>query len=177
MEYSKQNEMIEYITTLLNINSSNSFVIADMIEEITKLEDLSTFKEFMKDEIKKPTYTNYSNGFQKFLKICEAYQTSKTVTLDDAELQKVYTYADKLFRKTTSLFDEISYQISIGQDIDSKQMTSFICLNLDEKDLKVLKLVGDRHRVLFMNKHTRTTLQEQINKIVGDLSMERKKSF
>jgi len=177
MEYFKQqNEMVEYITTLLNINSGNSFVITDMIEELTKLKDLSTFKEFMKDEIKKPTYTNYSNGFQKFLKICEAYQSTNAVTLDDAELRKVYTYADKLFSKTTSVFDEINYQVSIGQDINSKQMTNFIYANLDDNDRKVLKLIGDRHRLLFMIRHTRTALQEQINKTVSDLSTERKKA-
>jgi hypothetical protein len=177
MEYFKQqNEMVEYITTLLNINSGNSFVITDMIEELTKLKDLSTFKEFMKDEIKKPTYTNYSNGFQKFLKICEAYQSTNAVTLDDAELRKVYTYADKLFSKTTSVFDEINYQVSIGQDINSKQMTNFIYANLDDNDRKVLKLIGDRHRLLFMIRHSRGELQEQISKTVSDLSTERKKA-
>lgn len=173
--FSQQTEMIEYITTVLNINTSNKFVIDDIIEELEKLKDLKNFKEFMKNEIKNPTYTNYANGFQKFLKICEAYQPVKKVELNEIEYQKVYSYADRLFSKTTSVFDEIDYQVSIGQDINSKQMTNFIYSNFDDKDRRVLKLIGDRNRLLFMIRGMREALREQIKQNVEKLSLEKKK--
>jgi len=123
------------------------------------------------------TSISKSKKFDYISKLQEAVDNTKQIiTLDDAELRKVYTYADKLFSKTTSVFDEIDYQVSIGQDINSKQMTNFIYANLDDNDRKVLKLIGDRHRLLFMIRHSRGELQEQISKTVSDLSTERKKA-
>jgi hypothetical protein len=177
MSYSKEHTMmINYITVALNIKNDNYFIISDIFEELEKIKDLSNFKEFIKNEVKNPTYSKYSNGFQKFLKICEVYQPSLKIELDEKESIKVQTYSDKLFSKTTSVFDEIDYQVSIGKDINSTQMTNFIYANFDDKERAVLKQIGDRNRLLFMIRGMREALREQINKIVEDLSLEKKKT-
>ena len=177
MSYSKEHTMmINYITVALNIKNDNDFIISDIFEELEKIKDLSNFKEFIKNEVKNPTYSKYANGFQKFLKICEVYQPSLKIELDEKESIKVQTYSDKLFSKTTSVFDEIDYQVSIGKDINSTQMTNFIYANFDDKERAVLKQIGDRNRLLFMIRGMREALREQINKIVEDLSLEKKKA-
>ena len=46
----------------------------------------------------------------------------------------------------------------------------------DENESKVLEVIGDRHRLLFMTKNMRGALQEQISEIVYQLSINKKKS-
>jgi hypothetical protein len=98
------------------------------------------------------------------------------VQLDEIDACKVYSYADKLFIKTTSVFDEINFLVQTGKDINSDTMTRFIYANFDEKDRQVLKLIGDRNRLLFMIRNLRAALREQIKQNVEKLSLEKKKS-
>jgi hypothetical protein len=118
-----------------------------------------------------------SKKFDLLSKVYDAIDKCKIeVSLTTEEIPKVQTYSDKLFSKTTSVFDEIDYQVSIGKDINSTQMTNFIYANFDDKERAVLKQIGDRNRLLFMIRGMREALREQINKIVEDLSLEKKKT-
>lgn len=161
------------IIDLLNMLKENYKLEKSMIDytiDLIKENRIEDFRALMVSISK-------SKKFDYISKLQEAIDLNKPIIkLDEIEHKRVYTYADKLFSKVTSVFDEIDYQVGIGQDIDSKQMTNFIYANLDEKDRKVLRLIGDRHRLLFMIRNARTTLQEQIMQKVEDLSVERKKS-
>ncbi len=119
-----------------------------------------------------------SKKFDFLSKLQDGIDKCKVVVeLDEIESMKVYSYADKLFSKTTSVFDEIDYQVSIGNDLNSDTMTRFIYANFDDKDRQVLKLIGDRNRLLFMIRGMREALREQIKLNVEKLSLEKKKSI
>ena len=117
-----------------------------------------------------------SKKFDFLSKLQDGLDKCKVVVeLDEIEAGKVYSYADRLFSKTTSVFDEIDYQVSIGKDLHSDTMTRFIYANFDDKDRQVLKLIGDRNRLLFMIRGMREALREQIKENVEKLSLEKKK--
>jgi hypothetical protein len=115
-----------------------------------------------------------SKKFDFLSKLQDGLDKCKVVVrLDDIENRRVYTYSEKLFRKTTDCFDDINFNC---WNLDSDQMTRFLNVWFDENERKILKLIGDRHRLMFMNNNMRGALGEQINEIVTKLSLEKKKS-
>jgi len=157
MNILKQNYKLE--------KSMIDFVIDSIIEN-----GISDFSLFLSSIAK-------SKKFDFLSKLQDAIDKRKVVVeLDEIEASRVYSYADKLFSKTTSVFDEIDYQVSIGKDLNSDTMTRFIYANFDDKDRQVLKLIGDRNRLLFMIRGMREALREQIKQNVEKLSLEKKKS-
>lgn len=162
-----KNKIIVLLTTNYKLEKSMIDYTIDVLNDLR----VSDFKEVF-------TKITNSKKFDYISKLHDAVDGYKKniLKLDDKESIKVQTYSDKLFSKTTSVFDEIDYQVSIGKDINSTQMTNFIYANFDDKERAVLKQIGDRNRLLFMIRGTREALREQINKIVEDLSLEKKKA-
>jgi hypothetical protein len=159
-------DLMKVFVTNFRIDANIVFVAKVMIDESGVVD----FGVLMREVLSSKKF-DFLSKLQDGLDKCKV-----VVELDEIEASKVYSYADKLFSKTTSVFDEIDYQVSIGQDLNSDTMTRFIYANFDDKDRQVLKLIGDRNRLLFMIRGMREALREQIKQNVEKLSIEKKKS-
>lgn len=119
-----------------------------------------------------------SKRFDFLSRLEEALVACKTITLEENEILKVQTYSDRLFSKTIDLFEEVDYQVQIGKTtLESIEVSRFLRTYLSNKDLEILKEIGNRDRLLFMCRNAKDALKTQINKIMMDKSLNKKKLF
>lgn len=176
-------DLIIYLCELLNINTKNKkFIIQDMRYELMSVKHLDGFAKYIRDNANSARFdyanSNFKTGFQKFIILAKEYKAEfEDIELSENDKIKIYSYADKLFSKVTTVFDEINFLVQTGKDLHSEQMTRFIYANFEEKDRKVLKLIGNRNRLLFMARNNREALRTALNDKINYLSLQKRKSL
>jgi hypothetical protein len=63
-------ELIKYISDILNIKTDSVYTIQDMTEELSKIRDIAAYRSYIKDHIKSIDYTS---GYQKFILLTQKY--------------------------------------------------------------------------------------------------------
>lgn len=170
----KAEQIIDYIVEIVGVNTTNKLVYNDAIQELSKLKDIVAFRDFAKNEIKNPSYTKFSNGYQKLIRIVDKFNESQN-KLDNKEIESIIKYCDKLFKKTTEVFDFLFWESQNPNfDIFSDKTTNFIRDSFSDKDLQVLREIGDRKYIMQLCNRNKTILEDNINRIVHNIVISNK---
>lgn len=160
-------EILEYICSTFNIDLRSKLLSDDILNdlmELAKEHDLNEFRLFVKKRIFYERFRHLT-GYWKFLAIVEEFKKENKPKLNEQQEQIAYSYSDKLFSRTTSCFDEVDYLVQIGNDLDSMKVKAVIYnyFNGRDKDIQVLKRIGDKAKLL---KYIQSNRQELKDKII-----------
>lgn len=171
-------DFIDYLTMMLNFEIKGKLIYLDVVEELEKVSDLSEFRKEVKDRVSNLNDDyKYLNGFQKFTKIMQDYN-SKRFSLTHNENDKVTIYCDKLYNKLTDFF-EVVREIKAPtteqlQNIDLDNTKTPSGLYFNTKDIQVYKEIGDTKELYRLSTQNKPRLQEIIKNIVLDLVKQKK---
>lgn len=99
------NDILKYVASMLNINTDeNPLVVEDIIEELTKLQNLEGFRKFMKNNLNNKEY-EFKTGFQKFIIMINDF---KKLENKESENQ-IEEYCKKLVSKCNAI-SSIAYE-------------------------------------------------------------------
>ena len=131
----------------------------------------------IKDYSELMQYIVESTKFDFLAKLDDALKRlgNNLVKLSDEDNTKVYNYADSLFSKVTAVFNEIEFLLQTKYTIDHDNITLFLSENFNEKDLKVLSLIGKRERIYHLNRTDKTQLRQEIEKAIKALTANKKR--
>lgn len=168
------NDIVKYLGEILNINANNQLVVQDILSDLNKINDLPKFRLFIKERFNYDRF-KYLTGYQKFIALVNEYN-KENICLNELEDYKVRSYADTLFSRVTTIFDEIDYRVKIGMDINDKKISKLLYLEFgqDDKALLVLNKIGRRQDILDLMLRDREGLKSKIKGITVRLSLEKK---
>lgn len=167
------NELTKYIKTTLNIDTSNPYIVDDILEELESISNLNEFKSYLKAQTTQKEY-QYLTNFQKFLKIAQNYKAKEKQKIVLAN-PKINSFSEELFKKTCDVFEEINWLIQSGNDLESEKIKKLIYIKFanNKKEVEVLKAIGDKSELLRLVKHSKDTLRDKIRKVVTDLTIKK----
>ena len=165
------NETVQYIGNLLNIDVSGKLTVMDMIEDLKTIPNLANFRNFIKEKFNYERF-RYLTGYQKFIALVNEYK-KENIKLDDEQLEKCSSYANKLYYKTISIFDEVNFMVQEGYDIRSKKVSDFIGLSFMKhpKQIKILEKVGKREELLRLCTSNKPELENRIYRAIEELTL------
>ncbi|TLP41055.1 hypothetical protein [Arcobacter arenosus] len=168
------NDIIKYVSRVLNVDITNSLVMQDMIEDLTSIHDLGLFRFFIKENFNESKY-QYLTGYQKFLALVKDFKKQNAPRLNSQQKSKVEDYSERLFKKTVDVFDWVNWEIQIGKDLYCKEISKrlFDEFGNEPKDLKVLEMIGKRPELVRLVRYHKEVLREKIQKIVFKLTLEK----
>lgn len=166
------NDVIKNIGQILNIDTTNELTMMDILEDLKEIDNVPKFRLFIKERFSYERF-RYMTGLQKFIALKNEFKKENRPKLGASEDLKVRTYSESLFKRVTTIFDEIDYRTQIGIDIRDKKINKFLHLEFgeDKKALKVLEKVGNREDILRMVRNDRNGLLEKIKSIIYGFTM------
>lgn len=168
-------DVIKYLGNILNIDIQDKLTFADMVEDLSKIQDLAQFRLFMKDNFMKDKYKYYT-GYQKFLVLKKEYEDKNKFKLTAEQQYQVDNYAEKLFKKTCDCFDEVAWEIQTGNDMHSNKINLFIYRYFGDeksvKDLKVLEQIGKREELVRLMKN-KEILRDKIKSVITSFTIKK----
>ena len=126
--------LVNYVGSLLNIKIDNPLIIEDMKQELLKVKNLVTYREYIRDNLNHVDM-EFKTGFQKFIVLTNKYlkmEESVTLPHDTA----------KAFSK------QLSHKVKQTRNIVEEKNIVFSMLRIDgekfftEKELKALQGIG-----------------------------------
>lgn len=138
------NNLAEYLANILNIKMDNPYIIDDMLEELEQINDLKSFKDFVKERSNTESY-KFLTGYQKFLKAISDFKTINSSVSED----KVETYCKKLIEKIRTVVRAVDESLPSGLRFNDFAETATFdkfrsggnCA-FDEKEQRLLSEVG-----------------------------------
>ncbi len=103
------NNLAKYLTSILNIDTKNPFIVDDMMEELEQISDLKAFKGYLKAKMNTEPY-QYLNGYQKLLKAITEYKNINSHSKDEA----IENYCRKLIQKIRTVARAIDESLPNG---------------------------------------------------------------
>lgn len=171
-----ENTLAKHFSQILNIGIDDDLTMQDMIDDLKSIENLAEFRAFVKTRFNYERF-RYLTGYQKFVALVNEFKRENKPKLDTDNDYKVRKTSETLFRKVSSIFDEIDYLVQTGYDIQSKKVSLVLFRAFgaeDEKSkktLEVLEKIGKRQDILNLLKRDRKGLEEKIKEIVYDLTL------
>lgn len=161
------NDVVKNIGQILNIDTNNALTMMDILEDLKEIEDVPSFRLFIKERFSYERF-RYMTGLQKFIALKNEFKKENRPTLNASEDLKVRVYSESLYKRVTTIFDEIDYRTQIGLDIKDAKISKLLYLEFgkDEKALKVLNKIGKREDILKMLRTDRNGLLEEIKNII-----------
>ena len=143
------NDVVKNLGQILNIDVNNTLTMMDILEDLKEIEDIPSFRLFVKERFSYERF-RYMTGLQKFIALKNEFKKKNKLKLNAIEDLKVRTYGESLFKRVTTIFDEIDYRTQIGLDIQDSKISKLLYLEFgeDEKALKVLNKLGKRADIL-----------------------------
>lgn len=168
------NDIIQYLGDTLNIDMSSKLTVLDMIEDLKSIQDLPKFRIFVKERFNYERF-RFLTGYQKFLALMNEFKKENAPKLDEVTRDKVYSFANIIYKKTTSCFDQVHFLIQEGFDIRSEKISNLIGLTFmnEPKEIKVLELVGKREVLYKLCRIDKPQLEEKIYEAVHKLALEK----
>jgi hypothetical protein len=164
-------QLAKFIVSFFAIKE-DIYIINEIIEDLEDIKDLQDFKDFIKTKFNYEKY-RFLNGFGRFTAMRNDYLKDNEPKLSDEQYQMAYSYSEKLFSRTTSCFDEVDFLVQTGNDLTSQKVKAVIFnfFNGREKDIKVLKQIGDKKKLLTYIQTNRKSLEDKIMEVVVRLSL------
>lgn len=103
------NEAVKYIIQLLNIDTNNSFIVEDITQELSNIENPQEFVKFVRNNLN-ISQLDYKNGFQKFVYLADKYKQSLLSSDEKIEL-----FCKKLIEKCIAVSRNAEEYLPTGQ--------------------------------------------------------------
>lgn len=95
---------VNYIAELLNIKTNSNFIVLDIINELSHIEDTADYIYFLRDNFNNLD-VEFMTGFQKFLTLTKKYKLKKYC--NDFAIEWIKILCEKV-KAASSLVDEFS---------------------------------------------------------------------
>ena len=145
-------QIIDYVCEVLNINTSNTLIILDMIEDLKEVKDLAEFKKVLKDRVGNLNDEyKYLSGYQKFAKIVRDFKKQDSNIADDKIVNYCKKLVDKCRHSSCSAYDAKPHGYNFNDFIDTAKFESFKSNSepvFNEKEIELLESVGGCKRWL-----------------------------
>lgn len=154
----------EILNILIGIfKIENPYIINDLANDLEMIENKDNLIPFIKERISYERF-KFLSSMEKLTAMINEFKKDNKPKLNEQQEQIAYSYSDKLFSRTTSCFDEVDYLVQIGNDLDSKKVKAVIYqyFNGRDKDIQVLKMIGDKAKLLKYIQTNRKELQDKI---------------
>lgn len=164
-------QILEYLCELLNINLKNKLVSDDILDDLKKMSqeyNLNDFRLFIKDKINYERF-KYLTGYQKFIAMANEFKKENKLELSEEMQIKALTYSEDLFKRVTNLLDEVNFELQEKRK-DIKELNlkkTFLKNGFKEHDIKVLRAVGDKNKLMHLSVHGKDELSRIIESIVN----------
>lgn len=175
-----KNELIQYIATLLNLDTTPDYIYMDVSEELTIIKDYSLFiKEFKSLLGTLKQQLEYKTAFQKFVFIMQ-HINDKKLELTDSENDFITAWCDNLFSKLTWYFDELAFLKPTKEQLNRQIWKNHIYKGVEminEKESQVCDIIGDTKEIYRLVTQNKPLLQSKIREIVMDLRKKKKQGI
>lgn len=164
-------QILEYLCELLNINLKNKLVSDDILDDLKKMSkeyNLNDFRLFIKDKINYERF-KYLTGYQKFIAMANEFKKENKLELSEEMQIKALTYSEDLFKRVTNLLDEVNFELQEKRK-DIKELNlkkTFLKNGFKEHDIKVLRVVGDKNKLMHLSVYGKEDLRARIESIVN----------
>jgi len=137
--------LLKYVSDVLNIKAESIYTIADMKEELETIKDIAAYRHYIRDNIDHFD-ADYKTGFQKFIVLTRKYKDLETRALHG---MKAKSYAkiisDKVISCRTFVEDTPS-AFSLVKIQDSENML------FEKHELRALQSIGSISYIIEMSK-------------------------
>ncbi len=141
-------ELIKYISDILNIKTESVYTIQDMTEELSKVKDIVAYRSYIKDNLNN---FDYKTGFQKFVLLTQQYLQLEYVAVNpetEKEAEQIRSLAYNIIsngkynglasyygtREDKDLISSIGGSSNIQKKLDEGTLKEAIIKKLIEKD-------------------------------------------
>ena len=164
-------DVVQHIGNTLNIDVSGKITALNIIKVLSSIPNLADLVEFIEEKFNYERF-RYLTGYQKFLALVNEYKR-ENIKLNDEQLKKCVTFADRLYWKTISVFDEVNFMIQEGNDIRSQKVSNYIgaAFIKQPKEIEVLDKIGKREELLRLSVCNKPLLEQKIDEVVKSLSL------
>lgn len=168
-------QILEYLCELLNINLKNKLVsdkILMTLKDMSASYDLVKFGDFLESSFNYERF-RYLTGYQKFLSMANEFKRDNELKLSDEMQTKALTYSEDLFRRVTTILDEVNFELQTkGRKIDDLDLFATFKRNgLENHHIKVISSLGSKETVFAMAIHSKMELELKIASIVHRKAM------
>jgi NifB/MoaA-like Fe-S oxidoreductase len=150
-------DLVEYIFSILNIKTENALVLQDITTELSKVNDIIAYKNFIRDNIKS-VEVDYLTGFQKFIQLTSKYLQQQEDIILDAKYKQGEKYAKELSAKVKECRNFVSDNLVDFSDVGTKGNKYF-----KDHEIRMLNKIGSREMVIEYSK---------INRLAGEIYKE-----
>lgn len=140
------NDVIKYLGAILNIDTNNTLVMDDIIEDLISIHDLGAFRIFIKENFTNEEY-KYLPGYPKFVELVKNFKKESIKSIpEEVELK-----ASALIEKVNNSIRTFERTIWERNEVCQKYLKSHsfknfksngVCLFTDA-ELKALDTIGD----------------------------------
>ncbi len=136
-------EIIEYLSAILNIKTGSELVIVDMSEEIEKVNDISTYRRYIKENLKHIDL-DYLTGFQKFILLTDKYLKQQEDAILESKFEQGEIYAKALTSKVKKCRNFIEDKNISFAMIRGENQTEYF----KDHELRMLKKIGSELTII-----------------------------
>lgn len=165
------NDIVVLIGNTLNIDVSGKITVLNILKKLSKIPNPDKFLDFIEERFNYERF-RYLVGYQKFLALANEFQ-KENMKLNSDQKEKCVSYADKLYYKTISVFDEVNFMVQEGNDIRNKQVSNYIgkAFMKNPKQIKILEKVGKREELLRLCICNKPLLEQKILNALEELTL------
>jgi len=146
-----KSDVIKYLGSVLNIDTEDSMIFDEMIEDLKRLKEFTGYKDFIKSNFNHEKY-KYLNGYQKFLVLTDDFKkgivqiTYKTVIEDKekfiekfiSKIKGINNTITELAEKEEKFPAQIKYERKIETNYMNLKTKDGIAL-FNKKELELIK--------------------------------------
>ena len=172
-----KNDLILYMSTLLNLDTTPTYIYMDISEDLDSVQDYIGFKKEFKELYSSlKSQLQYQNAFQKYNTIMEVYKKKKTAFVYE-DIVKIDSSSTKLFGKMTDICEYIRLHevpsLQKIRNIDFKNILNHDKTNyFTENEQKILDLIGNSEEIYRLSTQSKQILQNKINSIMTNRTKE-----
>ena len=144
----KAEQIIDYLCEVLNINSSNTLIMLDMLEDLKEVQNLAEFRKYIKSRVANLNDEyRYLTGYQKFIKLVDNFNKENKNKLTSEVLEGVELKVNDLIAKCRNIGRIILRDRP--NNIPVEKLSYAIIPNYFEvSEVNLLESVGGFHRWL-----------------------------
>ena len=169
------NDVLKYLCNkVLNIDMSDKLFMMDMLEDLSAIENLASFRIFVKERFSYERF-RYLTGDQKFIKLVQEYKKENAPKLSEDRLLKANNYSSKLFSMITTIMDDLHFTFqTTGKSIEDVDLEKTLEANGFEKHhISILNGVGSKKKLFHLSVYQKEELRASIESIVKRKSLEK----
>ena len=156
-------ELIKYVSDILNIKTESVYTIQDMTEELNKIQDIVAYRSYIKDNIYN---IEFKSGYQKFIILTKKYIMLEYSALNIEISDKANILSDKVRDISSEVIKDKRDFWSTGGRWFGGNWQDFGGYDFTNEELSTLKKIGSTKEILKLNEDNMLTYE--INKLSKD---------